>query len=291
MFDDLLLHPRTKLQLTNFLSKPSHGVILTGSEGSGKRTLAMTLACGLLDVKDATKLLDYPYYSELDPESSGITIDEIRSLQKLLTLKTPTGTRGNLRRVITILDAQRMQTEAQNALLKNLEEPPLDTAIILTASGGNLLPTIYSRLQTIEVLPVSQEMAVTYFTSKGVGAAKLAGSYALSQGQAGLLSTLLNDEEHKLKNWVTIAKQLIGGTLSERLIKVDELGKDKSDLKYLIDALQRIAHAALSKASLEGNKLAVQRWRKIMTKAQDTSQAYDNNANPKLLLDDLFLNL
>ena len=62
------------------------------------------------------------------------------------------------KRVVLISEAQTLNAEAGNALLKVLEEPPEHTLIILTAlNTANLLPTIVSRCQEIRFGPVSQE--------------------------------------------------------------------------------------------------------------------------------------
>jgi DNA polymerase-3 subunit delta' len=82
----------------------------------------------------------------LEPEedSTSITIDQVRDLQHQLSLK-PYAAKF---KTGIILEAQRMTIEAQNALLKTLEEPPASSVLILTApSTKNLLPTIVSRCQ------------------------------------------------------------------------------------------------------------------------------------------------
>jgi len=79
-----------------------------------------------------------------------ITIDQIRKLQHQLSLK-PYASKV---KTGIILEAQRMTVEAQNALLKTLEEPPAHSILILTApSTKNLLPTIVSRCQIIRLRP------------------------------------------------------------------------------------------------------------------------------------------
>lgn len=292
MLDDLLLHPRTRKQLENFIASPVHGLMLTGPEGAGKRTVAIALSSQILHLSSKESLTSYPYYSLTDPSEATISIDEIRRLQKLLTLKTPSKDNQAIRRVLTIVDAGRMRFEAQNAFLKSLEEPPADTVIILTTGDSNaVLPTIYSRVQHIDILPVSEAMAKEYFTQQGIPASQLARQYALSQGQVGLLSALLRDEEHALKQSVEQAKALLKQTPGERLLITEQLAKDKEVVTMLIDACGRIAHAGLLSASKAGNKSAVKRWRECLEAVQSARNALRYNANTKLLVDQLLLSL
>jgi hypothetical protein len=82
----------------------------------------------------------------IEPEEDKqlITIAQIRNLQRRLALKPY----HKKQQSGIILEAQRMTIEAQNALLKTLEEPPAHSVLILTApSTKNLLPTIVSRCQ------------------------------------------------------------------------------------------------------------------------------------------------
>lgn len=87
--------------------------------------------------KEALKLANGDIY-ELEEYS----IEAVRELQRKLSFKG--------RKTALILDADGLSSEAQNALLKILEEPPKDTIIILTAfTRFSLLPTIASRCQII----------------------------------------------------------------------------------------------------------------------------------------------
>ncbi len=292
MLNEMLIHNRTKAQLRQFLQRPGHGLILTGEKGLGKRSLAMAVAAVMLGLKDLASLDKYPYHTVVDPNEPIITIEQIRELQKLLTLKTPKKDKRGIHRVIIIVDAERMRGEAQNAFLKSLEEPPADTSIILTAEGSaKLLPTIYSRVQRIEVLPVGEPAARAYFTEKAVSAADFQGSYALSQGQPGLLSALLHEEEHELRGWVKNAKSLLAMPAAERLRLTDELAKDKLSISMLLNALQRIVHAALMNAGKADKTDTIKRFIGTTVQIQRTIAALSRNANTKLLLDDLFLNL
>src|SRR5690606_17555740 len=125
----------------------------------------------------------YPYLHIIDPADPYIKIEEIRGLQQFLKLKVPK--RGGINRIVVIARAERMRHEAQNALLKTLEEPPAGTMLILTAeTSERLLPTIVSRCQELAILPVSLKQAENYFRNKGLSGVKIAGAHALSMGQA-----------------------------------------------------------------------------------------------------------
>ncbi|MDB5182956.1 MAG: polymerase delta prime subunit [Candidatus Saccharibacteria bacterium] len=291
MFEDLLLHPRTRTQLEQFAANPSHGLILIGPEGSGKKTLAHAVSAVLLSVEN-DKLANHPYYSLTNPDDPSITIDEIRALQRLLTLKTPK-TNDNIRRVLTTIDAGRMRFEAQNAFLKSLEEPPTDTCIILTVDAtGDLLETMYSRAQKIDILPVSEAMAKEYYSKKGITSVELAKNYALSQGQVGLLSSLLSvDTNHPLKEWVETAKGLLAQPAGERIMQTDVLSKDKLGVLLLLNAFGRIAHAALTSAAKTSNAKAIERWKDSLEAVQNAHEAMTHNANTKLMLDHLLLSI
>lgn len=88
--------------------------------------------------------------------SKSIGIEEIKYMQKKLffkPIKSPT-------KAVVIEDAQLLTTEAQNAMLKVLEEPPKHTIIILSATSAEpLLPTIISRCKIIELEQEIQKLS------------------------------------------------------------------------------------------------------------------------------------
>lgn len=92
-----------------------------------------------------------------------IGIEEIRSFQKKVFLKP---FKSKIKAIILKIN-QNFTIEAQNALLKVLEEPPLNTIIILTVSNHDiLLPTILSRCRIIELnqkIEISEEESAQYF--------------------------------------------------------------------------------------------------------------------------------
>lgn len=101
------------------------------------------------------------------PSGHSIRIDQIRNLCHTLTMK-PYEARM---RVVIIPDAQTMNPEAGNAILKILEEPPDRTILILTAiQRSDLLPTIVSRCQQIKFKPISRKKLMDMLVEKhGLG--------------------------------------------------------------------------------------------------------------------------
>ncbi len=161
--------------------KLPHALILSGPAGIGKATLAFHLAHHLLKhpaseaspdtlaVPDpqsplfrqiatgahpSVLHLTRPLNEKTKTYKSAVTVDEIRKVNRFLSMTAHDG--GY--RVVIVDPADDMNTNAANALLKNLEEPPPRTLFILVvhASGG-LLPTIRSRCQVVRLTPLGEE--------------------------------------------------------------------------------------------------------------------------------------
>jgi len=102
---------------------------------------------------------DHPdlFWLERGEEDTRVRIGQIRALQGALRLRPSEGGR----RVAVIADAEWLNQEAQNALLRLLEEPPPDTVLVLvTASAAGLLATVRSRCQRVKlVAPPSDPLA------------------------------------------------------------------------------------------------------------------------------------
>ena len=92
------------------------------------------------------------YYPELTTMPL-ITIDQVRAMKKVVMLRTA----GSHYRVFILPEAERMNQESANSLLKLLEEPPQKTMLVLTSSfPGRLLKTIVSRCQQIRFDPLKE---------------------------------------------------------------------------------------------------------------------------------------
>jgi len=92
------------------------------------------------------------FWIERGEGSTRVTIGQVRALQSALHLQSNEGGR----RAAVIADAERMNQEAQNALLRILEEPPPQTTLVLaTATSAGLLATVRSRCQRVRLEPDS----------------------------------------------------------------------------------------------------------------------------------------
>lgn len=292
MIKNLLLHDSTRLQAETFIKSPSHAFLISGDVGSGKACMSMSLAAVLLGLDSVQQLQNHPYFTHLKrPEGKqDISIDSIRRLNKLLTLKVP----GNreIRRVILIENAQDLNEEASNALLKMLEEPAADCVFILTAtSPHSLLPTISSRAQQLQVRPVSLVQSLKFLESS-YKKPDIESAWRLSGGSAGLMLAILHDDkDHPLKRAVDEAKDYLRKTSYERTLLSDLLSRDKKQLALLLEALVKLLGAVQHSGRRSGNDPQQKKLlasRKLVLKLQEALGA---NVSPKLIVLELSLNL
>lgn len=288
MTSDLVLHERTRQDIEAFLQQPTHSLLLVAANGSGKLTLAQALVGQLLNVP-ADKMQTYQYYKQVEPIKNTISIEAVRELQDFVRLKTA-GT-NPLRRAIIIENAQHLTTEAQNAFLKLLEEPPTDTVIILTAASGSaLLPTISSRAPKITVKAPSQADTLAYFEQQGYDKATILKTYHLSRGRVGMMTRLLQNQDDELLQYINQAKQFLAMKPFDRLVFAEQFNKQKLELSDFLWALQRVSDAALYQ-SAQKNGASVNKWQKTLQQVIQAQDSLSANPQAKLLLTNLSLTL
>lgn len=287
MTEEVLLHRRTDNQIKALLKKPPHAVMVVGSPGSGKRTLARYLASRLLDVP-SDKLESQPYYVELAKPAGKmeIPIETVRGLIRSLRLKT-----AGRRRVVLIDEAHSLSEEAQNALLKAIEEPPSDTLFILTTiTQDGVLPTIASRSRKLNVAAVGREEAMQFFSD--FDAKDIEGAWSLTRGSAGLMAAILRDQDaHEVKQAVDQAKSFLRMDKFERLIFLDKMSADKQRLSVFLEALSRV-YAALSDIAVSnGNMNQLRRLVVCRRQVNQAAESLSRNTSARLICLNLALSL
>ena len=283
----------------------SHGYIFSGPSMLGKRTFALALANflenGIFEVptenqilQDA-KIIDRASMKMLDPDASGnsIGIDAAREIKNFLSQRPNVSTR----RTLIIDDAVLMTNEAQNAILKVTEEPPVSSLLILIASETEgLLPTILSRLPQISFGTVAQSeiaewLAVTFPdscraraveghskecvlpTAKAVEAAKK------SFGKPGLAWRLIFDKEF-LENIACAEKFLKASPTVRRDVIKKIIEPDDFNMRAFLDAFILV----LAWSDMIKKRPAL--WHKTMTLY---GRITDFSLNPRLQLENLLI--
>lgn len=284
--NELLINETTKTELASFLRRPSHALLLAGPDGSGRLTLAKSLAAELLGI-NASKLDSSAGFRLVESdEKNNISVDAVRELKQFTKLKSAQTSGASASRVIVVSEANKMLAPAQNSFLKLLEEPPAGVIIILTAPIASLKPTIISRVQQISVRPVSLAAASEYFSASSDSLAQI---FRISGGRLGLISQLLeSSDEHPLKLAVNDARAILTADRYQRLCLVDQLAKDKNRTLAAIAMLGQMASAALEKAS---DNASLARWQRVLKSSYQAESALTSKANAKLVLTDLMINL
>ena len=161
----------------------AHAYLLYGPPGVGKRTAAFAFAAAALGDERRVHARTHPDLYVLEPLGEMIRIDDVRLLRHDLHMRPFEADR----RVYVMLEAHRMNEDAADALLKDLEEPPPYAVIVLVASElGPLPPTILSRCQLVPFRRLS-EVAVRGWIAERAPERSDAEIRALAKAAAGRL--------------------------------------------------------------------------------------------------------
>ncbi|MGI6108449.1 MAG: AAA family ATPase [Eubacteriaceae bacterium] len=156
MFETVRGHQKQKQILEKQIrtDQVSHAYLFSGTEGTGKKKLAVEFLSEMIASRAAApeeaarRVTEnkHPDFLFVDMQKGSIKISQIRDIISQVTVKPlEAGCRG-----ILIDHADAMTTEAQNALLKTLEEPPENNLFVLvTAHSDRIIPTILSRCEKI----------------------------------------------------------------------------------------------------------------------------------------------
>ena len=137
---------------------------------------------------------NHPDFEIIRPDRTSIKIDQIRQVQSRIVFRPIEGKR----KIYLFTEAERMNLEAANCLLKTLEEPPAESTLILIANNIEaLLPTIRSRCQILHLQPMAiADLAQILVQQFGLSHDRAVAISANSQGAIGRALTLFQDGQH-----------------------------------------------------------------------------------------------
>ena len=252
-----------------------HAYLFTGPAGVGKRTLALRFAqallcanppapgefCGMCRPCKMTVQQQFPDLAIIQAETIGgeFKVDAVRELQHILSLTPYESTR----RVAVLLRFQEANENAQNALLKTLEDTPDKAILLLTAdTPENLLPTITSRCELFRLRPMAVDTLTEALTRKlNISREDALSLSRISGCRPGIALKLHTDESLNAnrREWTEHLLALLGENLAQRFEFVGKLTKLSNPSKEERDLLRmRLREGFIFWQSL---------WRDVMLQA------------------------
>lgn len=168
----------------------SHAHIIVGEDGIGKSNLANKFARSILGKSEDKDYIDIINYR---CKKSSFGVDDIREIVEEINKKPFEGDK----KVIIIYDGNKLTVQAQNALLKTIEEPPKGVFIILLCESLELiLDTIKSRCQIYKLSPLTKNEIRLYIDNindNGISEDEINAAIAYSEGIPGKAEAFLRD--------------------------------------------------------------------------------------------------
>ena len=252
-FADIIGQEQLKEHIQNAITsnKVSHAYIINGERNAGKefiaRIFAMTLQCEKGGIEPCNECHsckqalshnqpDIVYISHEKPNSIGV--EDIRGqINNDIGIKPY----SSPRKIYIMNEGENMTPQAQNALLKTLEEPPEYAVIfILTDNVEALLPTIISRCVVLNMKPVSDNLVKKYLMEElGVPDYKANICVAFARGNIGKAKLLASSEEfEKVKDEaITLVKYINDMEINEIVKAIKKIMEYKLDVNDYLDIL------------------------------------------------------
>ena len=311
MNDMMLVNSTEKEKLLSEIAsgKLSHAYLIEGGEGCGKTYFARFAAAAVLCTGDkppcgkcpsCVKALagshpDLFYFSPDKKASMGV--ETVRDIKKSLFFMPNDGDR----KVYIIDDAQKMTVQAQNALLKFIEEPPASVLFFIVADKKeSLLPTVVSRTRIISLAP-SDNADIRRFLmseSKKSGGEQIDEAINMAEGSPGkALKLLCRDFSRQRQLCLDFMPVLVSTSKSDAMAFLLSMKLNRDGVKefftLLMTALADVMNARFGRATRLLSRDAAAEYSKSIT---DRKNAYlfdlateavvraGENANINLLL-------
>lgn len=252
-FADIIGHEQIKEHLQNAITsgKVSHAYILNGPDDSGKKTIAeafaMALQCeekgvdGCMKCHSCKQAInrnqpDIIYVTHEKPNT--ISVDDIRRQMKDDVAIKPY---ASPYKIYIVDEAQKMNTQAQNALLKTIEEPPAYVVILLLTNNADaFLPTIRSRCITLNLKVVADEEIKKYLMeSYQIPDYQAKVCTAFAQGNVGKAVKLASSESfHEIKgSALQLIRRLKDIDLYEMMEAIKQINEYKLEINDYFDIM------------------------------------------------------
>lgn len=230
-------------------NKISHAYLLQGEKRSGKRMIADIFARALQCEHDGDKPCNecrscrqaingnHPDIIYVEHEKPNvISVDNVRTqINGDIAIKPYSGPH----KIYIVDEAEKMNTQAQNALLKTLEEPPEYAVILLLSTSADaMLPTILSRCVVMDIKPVADDVIKHFLMEKMQIPDYRAGICAsFARGNVGRAMELASNEEFdKLKNEVlSVMKGIDDLEVNQMAAAVKRMNEEKFDTTDYLD--------------------------------------------------------
>jgi DNA polymerase-3 subunit delta' len=322
---DMLGHKWAVDLLRNHIVKGriGHAYLFTGPQGIGRRTLALKLAMALNCPQPVSpgipccecrscKLFESGGHPDLtivqaDHIGGNLKVDQIRELQHTLSL-TPYEAKY---RVALLLRFEEANPNAANAILKTLEEPQSQVVMMLTAQDSeSLLPTIVSRCEILRLRPLALETISIELLSKfDTETEKTRLAAHISGGRPGLALQLLQNPNimERRQTWLEDLSHLLLSKRVERFSYAEVAAKMDDPIEDLLqiwssfwrDVLLINSGSSVHITNLDwkteietlAEAISLPKAVEIVKTLQETSILLKRNANPRLTLEVLMLEL
>lgn len=232
--------------------KVSHAYILTGEAGTGRKSFANAFSMALLCEKGGKEPCmvchsckqvlsgnhpDLIYVTHEKPNSIGV--DDIREQINDTIMIRPY---SSYYKVYVVDEAEKMTVQAQNALLKTIEEPPAYAVIILiTTNQEAFLPTILSRCVQLKLKPLKDFTVKSYLVQHlGVGEKEAEIAAAFARGNLGKAIHLASSDEFKelYYKMMALVKNVETMDIVDLMDRIREMKELNFDIGEVLDMLQ-----------------------------------------------------
>ena len=267
----------------------SHSYLFIGTQGIGKKMMGNEFAKKILCLEkekednSCKSCLEFesnnhPDFVYVEPDGNSIKIEQIRFLQKKIQEKPIISNH----KVIIIDDADTMTVEAQNCLLKTLEEPPEFATIILIGSQENLfLSTIKSRCMILHFQPIEEEKLKQYIEANYKINNLTPSRLAMFQGSIGKV-LLLKDKQEEYEKIETMLENINSKDLIEIVQLAEPLYKAKEEIFEILEYINILLLNRAKDDYLYTNCINI---------VENTKKRLKQNGNYDMCIDHLLFNL